>query len=408
MIWTPLPAIAALRQDLSVLGPDALQDSTSSSGWLALTLILERQARRSEMQKSPLAERLKSILDEIEARPRPRLEDHVAASPPSVLMQRIRAVAEEMEEAGALRLAESTLASAQDSAEALQGWAGGSELAIERGRTLAQRARVAWKAGATEVAADRYRRVGGLGIRARLPELMARAKLGHAALAQIAGDWPAVGRRARAARRLATAVNRPALVELSHHFLMVAAAEQQKWSSALVHGWEAYRGAAGDPEREAERLLNLAQLLLLSGRSEAARAGFVASLERGGSLRLVLPALGGLAAAGARMGDAATVNTAAEELFRASGGSALPFQTMSALMELGSAFALMGDFAGIESVIEKARPMAALREAEALVARLRELQLVAHRRERATAPAASVPLSPRGEAVASAVLSLAA
>ncbi|MDQ3867754.1 MAG: enoyl-CoA hydratase-related protein, partial [Actinomycetota bacterium] len=52
-----------------------------------------------------------------------------------------------------------------------------------------------------------------------------------------------------------------ALGSIAYHCLMVSAGVAGDFNAALVYGWRAFEGAAGDPAREAEMLINVSQFL---------------------------------------------------------------------------------------------------------------------------------------------------
>lgn len=100
------------------------------------------------------------------------------------------------------------------------------------------------------------------------------------------------------------------------------------------------RARGGNREREAEALLNLAQLALDIGRPEPALHGFAAALARHPGTRLALPALGGAARAAAVLGRPETVRWCARRIDAEARADAFAYPTASALLDLAMAFAV--------------------------------------------------------------------
>jgi tetratricopeptide (TPR) repeat protein len=242
-----------------------------------------------------------------------------------------RHVADHAEQAGALHLANSVLWELERVGEMLP--------AIEHGRVLAQRARVARKANAHDVALTLYKRVAALGRSQSLGELRARAAVGFGVLAQIRGNLPLAARHFRAAAREAKRVGAADVLRVAQHGQLTIAAKRGAFSDALVYGWHAYEDAWGNREAEAEMLLNLAQLAFDIGRTEAALAGFTAALVRRPGPRLALPALGGAARAAAALGRVALLRHYAREIDAYRGDEGFAYAIASALVDLAFGFA---------------------------------------------------------------------
>ncbi|MFN2566704.1 MAG: hypothetical protein ABR499_17040 [Gemmatimonadaceae bacterium] len=306
----------------------------------------------------------------------------------------VRAVVEHMEDAGALNLAYATLSILADADLRLS--------VLERGRVLAQLGRVAWKVGALETSREQYRRVEVLGRVSRDPELRVRAWIGYSVLAHLRGNYPDMRKWAARAAHEADAAGLAALGSLAYHNLMVAAAVAGDLNKALVHGWRAYQGAAGDPVREAEMLLNLSQFLLDCGQASAAAHGFTATLARRPLMRIVLPALGGLAIASSTLGDREGVYAARARARRLIPAARLPYQSAAVLLELSQALAAIGDPAGVAECRAAAAEIAERHGFHEISLRLEAL-CVAPERSGGEGP---YMLDPRATEVARAVASL--
>jgi len=242
-----------------------------------------------------------------------------------------RRVADRAEQAGALLLANSVLWDLERMGEALP--------SLERGRVLAQRARVARKANAHEVALGLYKRVAALGRTHASGELRARAAIGFGVLAQVRGNLPLAARHFRTAAREAKRVGTPDVLRIAQHGQLTIAAKRGAFSDALVHGWHAYRDAWGNREAEAEMLLNLAQLAFDVGRADAAFAGFTAALMRRPGPARALPALGGAARAAAALGRVELLRFYAQQVDAHGSDEGFAYAIASALLDVALAFA---------------------------------------------------------------------
>ena len=276
----------------------------------------------------------------------------------------IRRLAEHMEEAGALHLAAETVRALASSGDALS--------VAEHGRALAQVARITWKLGDLDRARVMYRRVARLGKAYGEPELRARAWIGYVAIAQLEGDHDAMRRWARAAARVADRLGIRQLQRLAHSGLMIGAAKARRFDAALIHGWIVYELSLDDPNATSEVLANMGQLLLDAGQPEASRAAFATVLSRPQPARIGLPALGGLALAGAQLRDHAIVEWAAAETRREARGVHQPLQVASALVECSSALATVGAIDSSDACRSEALAIAVRQGYHDLIIRLRE------------------------------------
>jgi hypothetical protein len=301
-----------------------------------------------------------------------------------------RRVADRAEQAGALHLANSVLWELERMREWLP--------PVEQGRVLAHRARVARKANAYDVALALYRRVAALGRTLNSGELRARAAVGFGVLAQIRGHLPLAARHFRTGAREARRVGAVEVLRVAQHGQLTIAAKRGAFGSALVYGWHAYQDAWGNRETEAEMLLNLAQLALDVGRTDAALAGFTAALVRRPGPRLALPALGGAGRAAAAVGRVDLLRQYAREVDAYRGDESFAYPIASALLDLALGFA-SHDRAAASDRVGAGLALAAKYKFHELDYKFRELaeELVEGRRGRAdTVP---VHVAPRGETV---------
>jgi tetratricopeptide (TPR) repeat protein len=342
---TVLAPLDAYRADLAAARRRAIGEHDAE--WLALALELRHlQARHDAGRAEALASldrRLRSFLG---PHARPSL-DPPDTTPPT-LSARGRLLSEQAEDAAMWHLALALLHEAAALADS----------ALERGRFWAHQARIARQLGDLEAATTLYQWTARDGQRSREPELRVRAWLGFAGLAQVRGNYPAVERWARKALSLAATHHLDALSSLAHHFLLVRAGTRGDLPAALVHGWTAYRFALGNPILQAERLLNVAQVLLDVGAASTAVNGFIAALRHHPPDRLALPAWGGLAASAALAGTGGgLVDRASVKVLALSEGPAPAYAVAAALVE--SARARRAVALTTEEWTERARTLAA-------------------------------------------------
>ena len=392
----PRPPLAAYREDLARSGGRD-RFGPSDATWLSVASILRTAVDVSSDSRPPLLPMVREIFDSdpamhallTDSEQEPRGEFELDGVSPLV-----RALVQRMEDEGALHLAYSMLATLADADLRLS--------VLERGRVLAQLGRVAWKAGALDTAREQYRRAEVLGRAARLPELRVRAWVGYSIVARLRGNYPEVRTWAARAAHEAERTGLTALGSLAYHSLMVSAAVGGDLNGALVYGWRAFEGAAGDREREASALLNLSQYLLECGHPATAVRGFLAALDRRPVGRIAFPALGGLAVAAAAVGDRSLVLATQVRIERLLAAAPTPYECASALLELSQALAIVGDDVSAAACRIRALEIAERHAYHEIVHRLEVLQ-VSPRPRRVEAPRV---LDPSGAEVAQAVASL--
>lgn len=302
---------------------------------------------------------------------------------------RLRIYCEGIEDAGAIEVADALLVAYLAAEETIS--------ALERARVEAVRARLAWKAGDLDIAAERYRRVATEARRQRSAELRARALIGESIVARLRGNFPA----SRAAGRRAIAVaERAALGRLTssaHHAMMVAAAVGADFDTAIEHGWQAFVHADGDQAMASAALGNVGQLFLDAGHPATAAAAFRAVLQRSPADRILVPALGGYAIAAARLDDVALLQHLEREATAHIDAGASEYDSATVLLDLSRAFLTVQDRARSEQYRARARE----------IARTRGYHEIAHHADEiARSAPAERTLPPRVETVASAVREL--
>lgn len=343
---TPLPALAAYRKDVAHL--DGLLSGTTDlddrlTQWLAFASMLQtlELCSRDSTQGTVVSLHLVQAYDAMRLEPasasprRPvrgsEREESATSSFPFELAPVVRRVADAAEQEGALWLANAMLTALERIDVDLT--------ALEVGRTLAQRARVARKADAADIAEALYKRVAMLGREAGEPELSARAAIGFGVLAQVRGNLPLAARQFAKAARIAARGSDVELVWLAEHGRMVVAAKRGAFADALRHGWTAFAVSRGNREREADMLLNLAQLAFDTGHPRPALHGFAAALERQPGPHLMLPTLGGAARAAAALGRMQIVQWCADRLDADTPSGSFAYPTASALLDVALALA---------------------------------------------------------------------
>lgn len=320
-LLTVLPPLAAYRRDLARLGVERL--SANDASWIAAAVALSHLARVDGPDRRQALDTLAVMLDVATAGLAAPPFDS-PARPSSLLVRQARMLAESMEASSAWYLALSVLLLAD-------------RLLVPdplaRGRIAAQRARIQWKNGAVDDAESSYRALLRSARTMEEPELIARAYVGLATVSQVRGNYPAVARWASRAAKVAGASSLVGIGAVAHQLLMVSAGQRGDYANALTHGWTAFEAAAGQPAREAEMLLNLAQLLGIVGEHRAALAGFVAALERDPPPRIALPAWGGVATSASHLGDEHITRHAARRISEVAASPGLHYARASALAE---------------------------------------------------------------------------
>lgn len=308
------------------------------------------------------------------------------------LLGRFRAYCEIVEDAGALTLADAMLTAWVDADPAVD--------VIERWRVEAVRARLAWKGGDLDAATERYRRVAAAGRRERSDELKVRALIGQSIVARNLGNYPRVRELSRRAATLAEHHGMNRLAATACQMLTIGYAVARDFGDAVIHGWRAYLHGVGDPIMESEALQIIGQLFLDMGHPEPAAAAFRTIIGRAPTDRFLVPSLGGLAVAAARMGQRDTVSWAEDLVDSRIPAGATPYAIATAQLDLAIAWEELG-------VASRAAETRRRALAIALEHRFHEIAHHAAERQVVKAPAPEM-LSMNAEEVADAVLHLAA
>jgi tetratricopeptide (TPR) repeat protein len=223
---------------------------------------------------------------------------------------------------------------------------------------LIQQARAVRKLGHLDAAMELYASAGALGRAADEPELEARESLGIGIVARTKGNYPDARRYFSDALERATALELSDVVGMAHHGLLISAASAGDIESALVHGWAAFQRIGPDRERQADILINLAQLSADAGYPESALIGNLAALKRSESPRLRLPALAGAVTAAARLGDSTKLDELARMIDVETQAVTMPYETAQALSALATALCAVGQATAATTHRDRAREIA--------------------------------------------------
>jgi tetratricopeptide (TPR) repeat protein len=377
--------------------PGSASLARGDASWVTLGVLFEHAAglapRRHVLLASAREELRRALSAEVWHRGS-SIDDSPLADD-ELLAPRVRALCEEVEDAGAVILADAILQAYLRS--------GDDASALERARCDALRGRLAWKRGDQDLAAEFYWQVEQQGITLAAPELEARAAIGQAILARLRGNYPASREAGARAVRVAQRSGYPRLCALGHQTLMIACAAAGDLDSAVQHAWAAYTDVRGDATGEAAGLVDLAQLFYDHGHYDLAEAGFSTALRVPLPDRIRLPALGGAALTAAQRGDVPTVRQLVEEVYGDGTPGALPYATAGAWLDAAEACARIGDHA-------RARRMRAAAAALAMAYAYHELAHRADELARAipnAPPAQPAPLSPESITISCAVRALA-
>jgi tetratricopeptide (TPR) repeat protein len=354
------PALEAFRRDLARLG-EGRSFGPLAGQWLQTVILLERFVSSPSTERYELG---RHIVRELAG------ERDVTSFWSAGLT-----FATTVEEAGALHLCDTWVHLLERIVP--------TDRTLDVGRVRATRARTARKLGFPEIAEALYREVEELGETAAEPELTARAWIGFGVLALERGNFPDAKRWYQAAALVADDTACDEQSSMAHQGLMVIHATAGDFDTAIAAGWRAFDAALGDPLREAEILVNVAQALHDNGLHAAALRGFAAVVARTDRARVLLHALGGAALAAAALNNAAVVESATQRV-EAIANSAWPHPVAAALLDLADAYDWLGDDARSAGYRSRAIVIA---EATALH------QLVFRAQERRTAPSvATTPL----------------
>ena len=358
--------LEAYRADLS-RHPNRTDFGRSDTVWLLVAHCLHRLSRAQGDARRSIAENCATAIGDLATTVSPDTPEEAAMLAElaklrmslgtldtkrgaSLVIDSARVLARQMADAGALWLAYSTLGHGRLAATVGP--------ARDLGLAMADQAWVARTLGDLDSADDLYDEVAAAGVKADEVELRSRALLGKGVVARVRGNYPSARKYFRDGLRQAESAGLADLTAIGHQGLLIAAATAGDNQTALVHGWAAFELAAEIPDRQAEILINLAQVSLLAGQAKAARSGFVASMSRTDSPRVKLVCLGGAAVAAATIGDAVALSRFTATVEDLVSPSAFPFETATALKSLFQAYELIGDSATSEAYRVRARALA--------------------------------------------------
>lgn len=345
----------------------ALVESDDGS-WLRVGSLLERASLVPEDDRGPiLAAVRENVLNSI-GRATWDAGNYTDPSPPwddDTLEGRLRCYCDRIEDAGAIEVADAILAAFVAADHSIS--------SLECVRINAVRARLAWKRGDLDVASERYRRVSVAAREEHSDELRVRAWSGQAIVARMRGNYPRCRALGEKAAALADEVGLMGLASQAHQTLMVAEAVRGDCAAAIHHGWQSYTRGVGKGTMELEALGNMGQVFLDAGHPETAVAAFSALMRRDPPNRVLLPALGGLAVAAARLNRVNLLHTVTSDILSRTElcARSAPYDLASAMLDLTVAHAIIGD----------ASSAAAFRRRAALLAEVHGFHEIAIRAE---------------------------
>lgn len=323
----PAPAIA-YRRDLEARAGEAF--GPSDGAWIEATVHLAHAAR-SRASSASLAltgasDVAAQVISQFGVSREVGDDDRLTA---------ILDMIADMEDAGALQLATCALVNLYPLVSDL----------LERGRIIAQFARVNRKRGDLEAATVWLHQVQELGWAAdeRVGvELLVRSWIGFGALAQVTGNYPAMSTWTHRAVRLAHAHGLDRLEATARGGLFVRSAMRGRAGVAVLHAKRMLGLAAGDARIEAEILTNVARLLLDRGELFGAKAASAAVMVRTRAPRFLLPALGSYALACARLHQAGETQWSLTEIQRADHPAYPPYERTMVLADATQAARVIG------------------------------------------------------------------
>ncbi|MBA4071672.1 MAG: hypothetical protein C0497_07530 [Gemmatimonas sp.] len=314
--------LTAYRRDLERT-PDIVQFGEDDARWLTAGLDVER------LTASPAIDGGAAVVAKRRAlRPGP-----------------LFALTAEMEAAGALTLAYTTLAAARRVWDRVD--RPSAAMAIFR------QARICRSFGATQVAENLYSYLFSYATRYRLAELRGRALVGKGILRTLEGDATAAYRW-YAKARLASARN-AVVVAVAYHGEMAAALGDQDFNRALIAGWRALETSALGSCDKAGVMVNLGSIALRAGRPVAALRAIKAALRTTRHARVLMPAYSKGALAAAALGRGAMVDRFAGRLVATAAAANFPLEELEARSELAQAYAQLGNSAKARRLARAAR-----------------------------------------------------
>lgn len=340
-------ALQAFRADQPLGGanPDAEDEAT------ILTATLLRQ-QLSIPAGDPSADRIRTraVALATESLGQPALDEgctydeHPSRSDVDV----IRRLSQRTEHKGWLHLAEHLLETAGAIASA----------AIDQGRILADRGRISRKKGLHDLAEAQNEELLRLGKRIHSDELLARAHMGAAALAQVRGNMVAFRENTEMQLKAASRRNLPRLIASAHAGIGVHAGRTRDYSGSVAHLWQAYRMAPGAGIIAENALGNLSQVLMLAGRHTEARKISSIILERVKHPQAQLPRLGTYALCSARLNEEDAVVWSCTQVKALARGRHYQREVAEALVECSIALEIIGRQAQADVLRRRAEALA--------------------------------------------------
>jgi tetratricopeptide (TPR) repeat protein len=344
---TPLTTLTAYRADLDRI-PDGQRFSAHDGAWVAISRTVEQFVECDAVERPALAGTLGKGLEFIvEGSASPARHGKSVASLARALQTSrdssdfihvfdgVMRVAEDIEGAGALQLAYTTLAHLRASRLTTD--------VTRLGRALTTQARIAREMGDLDSAAELFGEASRTAATHGDRLLACLVAHGQGGLALARGNLPAARLHYEQALAHAKAVKSTELQGRVHRGLLIAAAKEGDFDAALRHGWAAFERSSGEKNSQAELIGNLAGLCRECGYYDASLAGYSLAVLWADMDRVRLPALGGAALAAAHIGDAALVRTLGPRIEDVAAASNAPFESAQLLLDLARAYEITGD-----------------------------------------------------------------
>jgi tetratricopeptide (TPR) repeat protein len=280
----------------------------------------------------------------------------------------IRLLSQRSDLAGRLHLAEHLLASAAEM----------ETNPVDAGRIVVDRAKISRKRGQLDLSLEQLQQLLRQARRLKSMELVAKAHIGIAAVAETRGNFVEFRVQVKRAIRIARSARLNTLLASGYSGLATAEAIAGQYGDAVTHFWKGYQLIGGHGQIARALLGNLGQTLLLSGRPVEARKVASSVLQNDPPIISALPCLGTYAIASAQLQDAEAVRWASAAVRRLASGHTTPKDLAEALMECSAALESIGDRSEAETMKGRADALAEQHGLHALTFReaMRSVQLL--------------------------------
>lgn len=368
----PLSVLQAFQEDADGVNARATDFAPQLLDWVAAAQLACDLAAHASESADLAAERIARLLTqdpllrELAAQRPTMVRD--GSPPPSdpvgLVAERLRVMAEAMEQGGCFELALTTVS-------AVCRITAGADPVSHSLATL-HLGRITRQMSDFESAEDCYRSAISYARHSREPPIAARGFIGLALVQDMRGNLPASARHYRQALRLAPPGG-GAWVQ-AHQGLMSIAVVSDRLGDALEHGWAIYDHTDSDADVRASALGELAIVALKAGFPESARQGFTHALGLTASPRIRVTIWGGDVRAAAMLGDHDATMRAADELRREAASANLPYESALGSLRVAEALHTLGRDDEAVAELDTVRAIAQAHRFHELVWRADELE----------------------------------